>query len=494
MEDLFNMDYTEPQYEYYETQQPIGYKIMEFSSSIPTDQLYILDPNKDLDFNLGLDSTYNIFKTRPINKQVSVMVNGVKKEEDKKELPAKEEVSTIQGDYELINKIVNTALSQEGKPYVWGNKGPNSFDCSGLCYYAYKANGVNIPGSTLAMIQGNSGQDIDISQVQPGDIIITQSQRRKDRRHARMVYKVENGQIHVIEAKSRKSGVVKGIYKPGNNIIAIKRYITIPKNQQGGYLNYLSIPVNGFNPLTFSNTSLSEDEEPYNQIVDLPTAVDPFGLYNFGANGAVDRVIINYEDEDEDEEEGDGEIEQKQEQKQEYEQNTEEITVPKVEGKHPGYINDKNTFAKLMLSAYKKELKKKGLDPEYAYTLTASAIIESGWGKSLSAPYNYGGVMASKSAPHTRSWTKNYRNGKLVAEYSNFRNFKSINDYCRFVINLLDKKGGLYEAFDKYSPHDPFTMWYNVLKSGYGGTDDEGKRGYASDVNKIVKDLKRNIG
>src|SRR5436309_13571890 len=43
---------------------------------------------------------------------------------------------------------VNTALAQVGKPYVWGGAGPNSFDCSGLVQYSYKAAGVSLPHSS----------------------------------------------------------------------------------------------------------------------------------------------------------------------------------------------------------------------------------------------------------------------------------------------------------------------------------------------------------
>ena len=37
---------------------------------------------------------------------------------------------------------VDTALAQQGKPYVWGGAGPKSYDCSGLMQYAYAAAGI----------------------------------------------------------------------------------------------------------------------------------------------------------------------------------------------------------------------------------------------------------------------------------------------------------------------------------------------------------------
>ncbi|MDD5017926.1 MAG: peptidoglycan-binding protein [Eubacteriales bacterium] len=42
-----------------------------------------------------------------------------------------------------INKMLEVAAAQLGKPYILGNEGPNSFDCSGLVYYCLKQAGSN---------------------------------------------------------------------------------------------------------------------------------------------------------------------------------------------------------------------------------------------------------------------------------------------------------------------------------------------------------------
>jgi peptidoglycan DL-endopeptidase CwlO len=39
-------------------------------------------------------------------------------------------------------KAVRLASEQIGKPYVWGNQGPGSFDCSGLAWYAWSHAGL----------------------------------------------------------------------------------------------------------------------------------------------------------------------------------------------------------------------------------------------------------------------------------------------------------------------------------------------------------------
>lgn len=59
------------------------------------------------------------------------------------------------------------------KPYVWGSEGPNSFDCSGLVYAAYKSAGLGWP----IWDRLNSGlyytytKQIPLSEMQPGDLI-----------------------------------------------------------------------------------------------------------------------------------------------------------------------------------------------------------------------------------------------------------------------------------------------------------------------------------
>lgn len=70
----------------------------------------------------------------------------------------------------LAQKIVNTALQQQGKPYQYGAAGPNSFDCSGLTTYAYKQNGVTIPRTSYQ--QAATGAHTDTSHLQPGDIVL----------------------------------------------------------------------------------------------------------------------------------------------------------------------------------------------------------------------------------------------------------------------------------------------------------------------------------
>lgn len=64
---------------------------------------------------------------------------------------------------------ISVAAAQVGKPYVWGAKGPNSFDCSGLVYYAFmQSTGRNVGGYTVA--QESAGTRISVGEAQAGDL------------------------------------------------------------------------------------------------------------------------------------------------------------------------------------------------------------------------------------------------------------------------------------------------------------------------------------
>src|SRR3954452_22177758 len=64
---------------------------------------------------------------------------------------------------------VDTALAQQGKPYVWAGAGPNSFDCSGLTQYAYAAAGISLPHSS--QMQSTMGTPVARADLQPGDLV-----------------------------------------------------------------------------------------------------------------------------------------------------------------------------------------------------------------------------------------------------------------------------------------------------------------------------------
>lgn len=72
-------------------------------------------------------------------------------------------------DRDVGSIVVNAALTRVGAPYVWGDAGPDSFDCSGLVVWAFHQAGITVPHSSEALATG--GQPVALDQMQPGDVI-----------------------------------------------------------------------------------------------------------------------------------------------------------------------------------------------------------------------------------------------------------------------------------------------------------------------------------
>ena len=69
-----------------------------------------------------------------------------------------------------IDTVVDLALSQVGKPYIWATANPNvGFDCSGLVYYVYKQVGINLSRTTYTQV--NHGTSVSASELRKGDLV-----------------------------------------------------------------------------------------------------------------------------------------------------------------------------------------------------------------------------------------------------------------------------------------------------------------------------------
>lgn len=156
---------------------------------------------------------------------------------------------------------------------------------------------------------------------------------------------------------------------------------------------------------------------------------------------------------------------------------------------HDGTFHNRDEFVETLMSTYKEALTERGLDPNYAYILTASAAMESSWGTKVSGKFNYGGVKAKTGSIKS---TVDYVNGQYVRRNQIFRDFTSVKDYCNYMITLLQNER--YNAFNTFSASKPFQFWRHVLDAGYGGGDTANKNSYMDSVRKIYSMIKRTIG
>jgi cell wall-associated NlpC family hydrolase len=66
-------------------------------------------------------------------------------------------------------RAVAEAKRQIGKPYEYGAAGPDSFDCSGLTMWSWRAGGVSLPHSSSA--QYSATHRVPLADIQPGDLV-----------------------------------------------------------------------------------------------------------------------------------------------------------------------------------------------------------------------------------------------------------------------------------------------------------------------------------
>ncbi|MBD3309346.1 hypothetical protein GF339_23315 [candidate division KSB3 bacterium] len=71
--------------------------------------------------------------------------------------------------------IINTAKQFLGKVYVWGGSTPRGFDCSGLSYFVYKLNGIELPRVSWLQFRDDIGTKIKKTHLSHGDLVFFQT-------------------------------------------------------------------------------------------------------------------------------------------------------------------------------------------------------------------------------------------------------------------------------------------------------------------------------
>ena len=110
------------------------------------------------------------------------------------------------------------------KPYIWGDEGPNSFDCSGLVYAAYKSAGLGWPNwdrLNSALYSGYT-QHVPLKELVPGDLLFYSYKGTISTIHHMSIY-AGNGMMW--EANSKDRGLlyssiysVKGLMPFGGRV------------------------------------------------------------------------------------------------------------------------------------------------------------------------------------------------------------------------------------------------------------------------------------
>ena len=135
-------------------------------------------------------------------------------------------------------KVINQARQFLGGKYSWGGSSPSTgFDCSGLIRYVFNSVGIDLPRT--AAQQGKIGQEINLQQAQPGDVIWFGSKNSPSGQHIGLISRIDNGQIYIIDAAGKKLGIVER-QLPNLQIKSVRRILgTINGSQFNQYaLNF----------------------------------------------------------------------------------------------------------------------------------------------------------------------------------------------------------------------------------------------------------------
>lgn len=84
-----------------------------------------------------------------------------------------------------VDRMIEIAHTQIGKPYSYGSSGPNSYDCSGFVYYCLKNSGVAASRLSSAGYSGVSRWDTitNVNSLQAGDLVYFKSDKSSSVSH-----------------------------------------------------------------------------------------------------------------------------------------------------------------------------------------------------------------------------------------------------------------------------------------------------------------------
>jgi cell wall-associated NlpC family hydrolase len=120
-----------------------------------------------------------------------------------------------------IDRVIDYALAQVGKPYTFFTRGPAEFDCSGLTLAAYSQIGVSLVHHAAS--QATQGTEVDFwnKPIRAGDLVFLDGDWDGQIDHVGIAL----GSGLWVQASQTHDVVMTGRLPPRSVIIAVRRYV-----------------------------------------------------------------------------------------------------------------------------------------------------------------------------------------------------------------------------------------------------------------------------
>jgi peptidoglycan endopeptidase LytE len=120
-----------------------------------------------------------------------------------------------------VDRVLNYALTQLGKPYKFFTAGPNTFDCSGLTLAAYRQVGITLIHHSASQARQGTAVDHFSEAIRPGDLVFMNTDSDDEIDHVGIALSATTW------IQSRRPGDVVRIAQlpPDGAIMAVRRFL-----------------------------------------------------------------------------------------------------------------------------------------------------------------------------------------------------------------------------------------------------------------------------
>ncbi|WP_258097971.1 C40 family peptidase [Marinoscillum pacificum] len=112
-----------------------------------------------------------------------------------------------------IDSLIAYAKEQLEKPYAYGAKGPDRFDCSGYTGYVFRNFDIRLSAS--AHYQSKQGVEVGKDELKPGDLVFFRGPGSTTDRvgHVGIVLEVSDGSVTFIHSSTNRGVVINDLIK-----------------------------------------------------------------------------------------------------------------------------------------------------------------------------------------------------------------------------------------------------------------------------------------